>query len=115
MTYSRLSILCFILALITGVIFVKMNSGFSQEIGQCVKRAEYIYNREIGFGKKMRLVIGWKSEDDKKHSKLHEWAEYWNEDRQKWCLWDGTDWRIYKSWYTAEESKYITYRTFVPK
>ena len=107
MKYSRLSILCFAIACLVGCALVKVNAPFNG--GQCVRDAEHTYKVQTGFGNKMRLVVGWKNQDDKEHYRLHEWAEYWNEDRQLWCLWDN-DWRVGKSWYTADETGYITER-----
>ena len=98
MTYPRLSILCFLMAVIIGVLFIRINSLF----GGCLETSQHTYKVGTGFGYKMRLVYG------TLEGQAHQWAEYWNEDRRKWCLWDNEKLGVGKSWYTAEESGYIT-------
>jgi hypothetical protein len=100
-TYAKLSVGFFLAAILLFVCFVKINSGYSQEIGRCVINANHIKRVQESFGKKMRLCIVRIHPTDKQ---THEWAEWWNEDRQEWCLWDR-----YKSWYTAYESGYEVY------
>jgi hypothetical protein len=105
MTYLRLSLICFSIAMGIGVLFVHVNcASINQDKrGACVINAEHIYKVQTGFGRKMRICSGRMRESD---TQGHMWAEWWNEKRKVWCIWDWYG----KSWYTAEESKYVTFR-----
>jgi hypothetical protein len=61
-------------------------------------------------GLKMRYGVGFINKEYLSNNTGHQWAEWWNEKRHKWCLWEPT-WTIGKSWYTAEETGYITIYT----
>lgn len=78
------------------------------ELGNCVRFSRHIVARERSFGKQMRYGVGYMSRDKMlNQKKTHQWAEWFNEKRQEWCLWDYSG----KSWYTAKETGYITILT----
>jgi len=86
-----LAIQTILLAIIVGLIIV------TATYGQCVENSEKMFRRGVRWGYEMRLRRGYIDEG------YHQWAEYWNEKRQEWCLWETR-----KSWYTAEETGYLT-------
>ena len=82
---------------------MKINSSFGAEKGQCAAISQHVYDVQTGFGRQMRLCTGW---TDKKIG--HQWAEYFQDG--KWRLWDSAHFAIGKSWFTAEETGYVTFR-----
>lgn len=71
----------------------------------CVEIAQKTYNRGIRWGYSMRLVSGYFE------GKAHRWTEYFYKD--KWRVWDEAIWYVKKSYYTADELGYITFKTWI--
>ena len=78
----------------------------TSELGKCVLSSRQVVREGTTDGLQMRFAIGKRLPSDKG---THQWAEYWNTSRNKWCIWDRTYWPVGKSWYTAEECGYKTY------